>query len=180
MCASCGRLFAEAVEIYRCQDCVHGPLSCSTCVVSDHINTPFHRVDAWLCKRKFWEKCSLANLGLIIDLGHGGQKCPLALTRTRNMTIVHTNGVHDFAVRFCSCLASSPENGTLPEPIQLIRYGLWPASWSVPQTAFSISMLRDYQLLSLQSQLSAHDYFMYLRRKTDNVFPDTIRVPISR
>ena len=63
------------------------------------------------------------------------------------------------------------------EPIQLLSYGLFPGTWAQPRAAFTINGLRDYHLLSLQAQISAHDYIKYLQRTTDNVAPDT--VPVS-
>ncbi|KAI0684999.1 hypothetical protein C8T65DRAFT_712839 [Cerioporus squamosus] len=87
------------------------------------------------------------------------------------MTIVHGHGVGTYQVRLCLC----PQPGTLrktPEPLQLIACGLWPSSWTQPLSAYTLSGLRDYHLLTLQSKISAHDYFAYLRRTTDNVCPE--------
>ncbi|RDX46393.1 hypothetical protein OH76DRAFT_1356133 [Lentinus brumalis] len=89
------------------------------------------------------------------------------------MTIVHDHGIHEYQVRFCLC----PQETTLlkiPEPLQLIHAGLWPGSWSLPSSAYTISVLRDHHLLSLQSQISAFDYVGYLERLTDNVVSDDI------
>ena len=73
------------------------------------------------------------------------------------MTIVHGQGVDVVQVRFCLCMNTSGERKGQPkqppEPIQLIHYGLWPATWKIPQTAFTIGGLRAHHLLSLQSNI---------------------------
>ncbi|EJF55967.1 hypothetical protein DICSQDRAFT_150671 [Dichomitus squalens LYAD-421 SS1] len=89
------------------------------------------------------------------------------------MTIVHDHGIHEYPVRFCPCL--DPETDEpVPEPIQLIHFGLWPGTWKRPESAYTISGLRDHQLLGLQAQMSTHDYFEYLRRTTDMVCPEDV------
>ena len=63
------------------------------------------------------------------------------------------------------------------EPLQLVEMGLYPASWKQPRTAYTITLLESYHLLSLQTHCSAEDFYTYLRRKTDNVAPKA--VPVS-
>ena len=66
----------------------------------------------------------------------------------------------------------------ISEATQLLQMGLYPASWKRPRTAFTLHVLRSYHLLSLQSQISALDYFTYLKRTTDNVAPDSVPVSV--
>ena len=97
------------------------------------------------------------------------------------MTIVHGQGIGEFAVRFCRCYhisGSTDGRTTRPEePLQLVLDGLWPGTWTQPATAFTVSGLRDHQLLTLQSHISTYDYHHYLRRTTDNVCMED--VPVS-
>ncbi|TBU36730.1 hypothetical protein BD309DRAFT_1068674 [Dichomitus squalens] len=48
----------------------------------------------------------------------------------------------------------------VPEPVQLLRFGLFPGTWLRPSTVYTINGLRDYHLLSLQCQITG-----YLRYK---------------
>ncbi|KAH9929939.1 uncharacterized protein BXZ73DRAFT_47793 [Epithele typhae] len=88
------------------------------------------------------------------------------------MTIVDNHGPHKFNVGFCqhTSLNRAPEE----EPLQLLRGGLWPASWEQPRTAFTMSGLRDFELLSLSTQMSTLDYWKYLTRSKDNVLTHRI------
>ncbi len=176
-CDTCGHELLEENRdfVYRCFDCYDPAQECKTCAVTFHRRSPFHRMEEWDPRRGFWQRRSLGELGLVINLGHlHGQSCPLN-RKPRPMTIVHAQGVHPYAVRFCYC--TDKETGcTTPEPVQLIKFGLWPGSWDIPQTAYTLSMMREHHVLSLQSQISSHDYFTYLRRLTDNVCPDTVTV----
>lgn len=60
--------------------------------------------------------------------------------------------------------------------MQIIRAGMWPGSWILPQTVFTMQVLRDFSLLTLQGTISAHDYWQYLIRSTDNIDPHSLPV----
>ncbi|EMD36311.1 hypothetical protein CERSUDRAFT_34378, partial [Gelatoporia subvermispora B] len=151
---------------YRCVDCFLPRVLCKKCTVIMHKHLPFHRQEEWEVGRGFWAGKSLGNLGLIIDLGHGGQKCVAALPEPRRMTIVHSHGVDEIGVRFCACLDDELES--TPAALQLISHGLWPATWEKPVTAFTVEVLKDFHLLALQAQLPAQDFYRYLQRRTNN------------
>ena len=63
------------------------------------------------------------------------------------------------------------------EPYQLIDLGMFPGSWDTPRTVFTENVLREFHLLTLQAHVTAHDFFIYLRRMTDNIAPHM--VPVS-
>ncbi len=176
-CDTCGKEFrADSNDfVYRCFDCHDPAYECQGCALTFHRRNPFHRMEEWDPRRGFWERRSLGELGYVINLGHPhGHGCPLN-RKPRPMTIVHGHGVHPYAVRFCYCTDKATGSCT-PEPVQLIKYGLWPGSWDTPHSAFTISMMRDHHLLSLQAQISSHDFYAYLRRLTDNVCPENVTV----
>ncbi|OCH83973.1 hypothetical protein OBBRIDRAFT_742414, partial [Obba rivulosa] len=156
----------------RCVDCFHPRLLCKMCTLGAHRQNPFHCQEVWDGKQGFWQRESLGQLGLILDLGHRGQKCAVALAEARRMTFVHGHGIDEIRVRFCACVDGDLEG--IPHALQLIAHGLWPGSWDKPQTVFTIELLKDFHLLSLQSQLSAQDFYRYLRRRTDNIQPDQV------
>ncbi|KAI1785592.1 hypothetical protein LXA43DRAFT_899410 [Ganoderma leucocontextum] len=84
------------------------------------------------------------------------------------MTIVHEHGIIEMKVRFCDCIPKG-DKFPIPEPIQLLRFGLFPGTWKEPRTAFTINGLRDYHLLSVQCQITGIDFATYLQQCTDNV-----------
>ena len=176
----CAVLLSSGERVYRCFDCFDSALECQSCAVRSHQRNPFHRYDVWDPALGFWGRKSLGELDgqkLVLNLGHGGGlPCPIGdISVTRPMVVVHAHGIHRFDVRFCRC-TDAKTGEQVPAAIQLIRAGFWPGSWDRPETAYTISGLRDHQLLSFQSQLSTHDYVQYLVRLTDNVCPDDVPV----
>ncbi|KAI0323717.1 hypothetical protein GY45DRAFT_1264149, partial [Cubamyces sp. BRFM 1775] len=154
----------------RCFDCYHAPAVCKECLVASHQQNPFHRVEEWQPSLGFWQRRSLCDLGLVIYLNHNGDVC-YSSPGPRKMTVVHEHGIHAAAIAFCHC-QDDTTGALVPEPLQLIKFGLFPGSWQQPLTAYTINGLRDYHLLSLQSPITALDYITYLRRVTDNVQSD--------
>jgi hypothetical protein len=84
---------------------------------------------------------------------------------------VDRNGIHSSKVRFCSC------RGAVERPLQLVQAGLFPASVTQPQTAFTFAALQHFQMLNLQAKVTAFDYISTLRQITDGV--RTHKVPVS-
>ncbi|KAJ3792282.1 hypothetical protein GGU11DRAFT_862061 [Lentinula aff. detonsa] len=102
-----------------------------------------------------------------IPLGHDGNICPQA-SKPSLMTLVdHDTGVHATKVTFCGCRDSNKWQ-------QLMDANLFPATVAEPQTAFSFRTLRHWQLITLQSKITAYDYVRALRRQTDNVFTGNV------
>ncbi|KAH9919675.1 uncharacterized protein B0H18DRAFT_1001893 [Fomitopsis serialis] len=76
-------------------------------------------------------------------------------------------------VHYCDC-----HNGCdapLERPIQLWRAGLWPASFSRPQTVFTIHTFGFFTQLTFQAKTTAHDFYGTLRRLTSNAFFDDVK-----
>ncbi|EMD32484.1 hypothetical protein CERSUDRAFT_118810 [Gelatoporia subvermispora B] len=166
------RAVAVSEQAYRCVDCFLPRILCKLCSITAHMRDPLHRQEVWDHEQGFWSRVSLGDLGLVLNLGHSGQKCVIAPKDARRMTIVHSHGVVDIGVRFCACLNQELE-GT-PHAVQLIEHGLWPGSWEKPLTVFTIEVLKDFHLLSLQSQMTALDFYRYLQRRTDNIEMDLV------
>ncbi|KAI0706563.1 hypothetical protein C8Q76DRAFT_630169 [Earliella scabrosa] len=161
---------------YRCRDCYSQPDLCSRCILTVHKFSPFHRLLRWDQRQLFWQRASTSELGMRLYAGHGGRPCPLISRRPRMMVIVHEHGVGHYPVSLCECLQQPDSDTTLrtPEPIQLLRLGLYPASWTTPRTAFSLNLMNSYHLLSLQANVTAQDFYTYLTRTADNVRPSTV------
>ncbi|KAI0730475.1 hypothetical protein C8Q76DRAFT_613044 [Earliella scabrosa] len=161
---------AVQAKVYRCFDCYNAHPMCAACIMEDHVANPFHRIEVWDPTLAFWARMSLGDLeAFAINLGHQGEPCSTQ-PNVRTMTIVHEHGIVGMKVRFCACPAPG-ELFAVPEPLQLLRFGLFPGSWKRPETAYTVNGLRDYHLLSLQCQITGIDYATYLRRSTDNVIP---------
>ena len=203
-CFSCGTALAgptpESPPRLKCLDCYSMPHLCLPCLQAVHKLSPFHRLLRWDVPSGFWHKTTTAALGITLYAGHSGRRCPRVSRQPRNMVIVHTHGVMKIAVSFCECtrahageMAGAQESRAghddeqslpredssallTPEPLQLLRLGLYPASWSTPRTAFTLTVMRDFHLLSHQGNVSAHDYFHYLKRLTHNSAPKEVPV----
>ncbi|KAI0054763.1 hypothetical protein BV25DRAFT_1816572 [Artomyces pyxidatus] len=174
VCPTCPTLTGVAQrthdELYRCEECYSSPAVCASCIAANHVHMPFHRIVRWSVQAPYWTAASLYDLKVRVCLGHGGGLCPTITRPARKMTIGVESGFQDATVVFCECVDAHGKR-LIPEPIQLIHYGLFPASWEQPKSAFSIRLLRAFHLLALQSQTTARDFAIYLKRLTDNIVP---------
>jgi hypothetical protein len=153
----------------RCRDCVQPHLMCRTCFVAAHVHQPFHQAVEF--NGNSFERKTLSDLGLQFHLGHEGQPCPVNMAPDKHrLLLVHTNGIHVLNIHYCRCAQS------VPRAIQLWAAGLFPASFKRPQSAFSEHLLRDYNSVTLQGKITAHDYWESIQRKTDNTFSPNAKV----
>ena len=88
----------------------------------------------------------------------------------RVVVIVHTTGVFQHHVRWCSC------PGHAKEDIQLLRLRLFPASNLHPKTAFTFDVLDHFYVDAMECRTSGDSFFQKLRRLTNNAFPDVVPV----
>ncbi|KAF8138624.1 hypothetical protein EV363DRAFT_1394065 [Boletus edulis] len=149
--------------LFRCSDCFDTDMLCSACLLESHQRTPLHHVKQW--NGRYFEKPSLKDLGLRIQLGHPhGDKCyrPIAAVKD-DFVVVHINGVHSVGLDFCGCeLAEQPSR-------QLLRVRWFPASSDKPRTAVTFAVLEQFHLLSFESKVSAYEFYCTLMRLSDNV-----------
>ncbi|KAI0763380.1 hypothetical protein BC629DRAFT_1293991 [Irpex lacteus] len=151
---------------YRCRECVNTCVLCKTCIVEVHTHSPLHFVEYW--NRKCFERCTLAELGLILRLGHSGAACPSSKNAVASsVTIVHTNSIQDVRIMYCDCRLP-PTNGLRARPLQLLAARMWP-------TSYHLSALRYFQQLLFQSKIPAYDFIGTLRRLTDNPFGSDVK-----
>ncbi|KAG2116344.1 hypothetical protein BD769DRAFT_1629842 [Suillus cothurnatus] len=85
-----------------------------------------------------------------------------------SLTIIHSTGVFTHNILWCHC------PGSLQQYLQLLKAGLFPASISRPQTAFTFDALDNFLIDALECKTSASSFFQKLRRLTNNAFPDTV------
>lgn len=161
--------------LYKCQDCVQLPMLCRSCILKEHAHTPFHKAQVWEKDKRYWFTQSIARVGLILNLGHGGQKCRDARDQPRQMVAVHEGGLTSIPVHFCLC-ADKGTGIAVPESIQLLEAGFWPGSWLEPRTMFTLGVLDEHAILSRSAALSTDAFWKYLVRNTDGVDPSTVEV----
>ena len=148
----------------RCLECMQPTLQCTSCIRSAHRHQPFHWVQQQ--KGQYFVRVDLESIGFELCLGHGGHRCKNIATGQppTPMTVVHHNGTHKVNIAWCQC----PDSGDHVD--QLMLHGLFPATLTSPQTAFTFEMLNQAHIHILQSKKSAYDYIWALRRLTNNVF----------
>jgi hypothetical protein len=82
--------------------------------------------------------------------------------------IVHSNGVHNMALVFCTC------HGRESTHNDLMVERLIPTSFTRYRTLFTHAVLDDFRLSNLECKASAYQYFQKLRRQTSPLAPDTV------
>lgn len=176
ICQECQSQLPPGSSMYRCFDCYMPPTLCRYCLVKSHRHNPFHFIQEWETRRRFWLRKPLTALNSVtLELGHDGYQCHYSTTPPRPMCIVSEQGVHRVPVRFCACKDPVTDK-SVPESTQLLRHGFWPASWDKPHTAFTIRLLKDFQLLANQTSTTHYDFYKVMRRKTDNIEPQEVEV----
>ncbi|TCD64122.1 hypothetical protein EIP91_004535, partial [Steccherinum ochraceum] len=161
------------VTLKLAADCVQLPMLCRSCILKEHAHTPFHKAQVWEKDKRYWFTQSVARVGLILNLGHGGQKCRDARDQPRQMVAVHESGLTSIPVHFCLC-ADKGTGIAVPESIQLLEAGFWPGSWLEPRTMFTLGVLDEHAVLSRSAALSTDAFWKYLVRNTDGVDPSTV------
>lgn len=171
VCEMC-KAVVKSGTVYRCRECWDSPVVCRRCMVSSHRRNPLHFVEDWNRERGFWRRTTLYNLGMEIFLGHKGQMCVRSVGPPREICIVGMTGIQEATVGFCRCEGKDD----YLECKQLMDVGLWPATWKVCRTVFSLEVLDHFAQLSTQGNVTAQDFLRTLEQKTDGVLPDTVKV----
>ena len=107
----------------------------------------------------------MQSLGLVIQLGHPlGEACPAPSPSPRASLVIHTNGFHPVTLQYCQCSQLAAAGDTTE---QLIRSELYGATLTDPSTFCTLRVLEYFHLLTLQSKITAYDYYMSLQKLTD-------------
>lgn len=158
-----------------------------SCCVQRHRVLPFHRIEVrisdtmagsalkYLPFNQKWtgssfEKVSLKSLGLVIQLNHS-TVCENPLPCHTSLAIIHTNGIHEVAFRYCGCSrAISPH-------LQLLRRRIYPSSQLNIMTCATFESLNTLHKVSLTTKSSTYDLHRALETLTNNT---GINVPKSK
>lgn len=114
----------------------------------------------------YYEKTTLRDQGLVLNLGHHGSLCPNPGPRYTQLTVADLNGFHKVDVQFCACYV--PDTGVVELWRQLFRMQIYSATRDRPSTAFTFRLLDFYDELSSQGKANLYDYHKTLERVTDN------------
>ncbi|KAF8333820.1 hypothetical protein F5887DRAFT_892938 [Amanita rubescens] len=153
----------EDAGTFKCRDCCGGGrLRCRACIVRMHQDIPLHRIEKWT--GRFFDKDSLQNLGLRVQLGHGGNPCPSPSPGPSTFTVFDTSGYHIVAIDYCAC----PRKDPIDKRTQLLRHGWFPATFSQPNTVFTFDCFDTFHEQTLQGKGNAFDFYHLLLRKTDS------------
>jgi hypothetical protein len=128
----------------------------------------FSRLQMW--NGDFFERITLADLGLVVQLGHNHSPCPSPRHAGAGFTVLHTNGFHHLNISFCDC--SRAEHPRL----QLLQKSWYPATTIAPHTCATFALLHHFHLLSLQSKVSATHFYAALERETENSGVERVKV----
>ncbi|KAF7331582.1 CxC2 domain-containing protein [Mycena kentingensis (nom. inval.)] len=153
---------ATQSAVYRCCNCMHGPLLCKDCIITSHKLNPFHWIEEWT--GTYFKRRSLKSLGVHLQLGHiPGERCLVPHPGHQDFVVIHGNGVHDVAVDFCGCdLHERVDHAT-----QLLRARLYPSSGPRPRTCATFACLDKFHALSLHGKTSTYDYYHALEYRTN-------------
>ena len=79
---------------------------------------------------------------------------------------MHTNGFHPVSIQFCECDKLASAGNRIQ---QLLRYELYPATLDDPTTCATLRLLETFHLLTLQSKVTAYDFYQTLLKMTDRM-----------
>ncbi|KZP03688.1 hypothetical protein FIBSPDRAFT_915265 [Athelia psychrophila] len=158
----CPHCHQGSPPVMRCKDCHGGTMLCAACMVSTHHINPTHRIERW--NGSHFERTTLKDLGLRIQLGHGaGEHCVNPVRPAGDdFVVINCNGVHAVGLDYCGCTSAAKET------IQLLRARLYPTSVQAPKTAATFNVLEFFHLLTFDSKASVFEFYHTLTRRTDN------------
>ncbi|KAJ7460424.1 hypothetical protein B0H11DRAFT_1924017 [Mycena galericulata] len=157
----------------QCYDCTGYAAACSTCFIKAHLRIPFHWAEVWNTLTGFFVRHDISKLGHVIQLGHNGDRCEQP-TGERLFTVVDGNGIHSTRLAFCGCREQPPNKIR-----QLMRSRLFPATTKDPHTAFTVNMLKEFQMHNFESKKAAYDYLGAIRRLSDDSFTADVANPYA-
>ncbi|TRM58348.1 hypothetical protein BD626DRAFT_573568 [Schizophyllum amplum] len=133
---------------------------CLDCCLKRHLCMPLHIIESWT--GAYWEKTTLATLGLVYQLGHGGYPCRHPEERVRRMVVID-QAIHTVHLRYCQCRLSDSATNV----VQLLRNRWYPATAIDPETCATFSSLDFFRQAAVQANVNAHNYIKVLEHQTD-------------
>ncbi|CAK5273727.1 unnamed protein product [Mycena citricolor] len=146
--------------IFKCLHCGVF-LQCKECLLARHATTPLHVIKEW--NGSWWQKTSLAALGLVYQLGHGGLPCVFPAGKVQRLVVIHAPHVHEIQMRYCKCAKSDHADKVQ----QLLRNGWYPATNIDPGTCATFETLESFRLYQTISNMNARDFMTSLEQMTE-------------
>ena len=168
------------VQLYRCTACFNAPVFCAEHIVAAHAAVPFHVLESWSAEDGCWVRTSLRPLNMALALGHQGLTCPFTQlpaakkAATSTLTVVSDHGIFPLDITFCQCKHKGRSDNS--HALQLIRSGLWPASWKQPRTVYTMAVMEHFRSLSAVAHVNAYDFYKHLASLFDDLPPDETKV----
>ncbi|KAE9390037.1 hypothetical protein BT96DRAFT_959877 [Gymnopus androsaceus JB14] len=114
-----------------------------------HWKLPLHWIEEWQINH-FWVT-TLKQLGATYQLGHTpGKACLFPKNAHVDFTVIHTNGIHNVAARFCGCQGPSHIN-----VVQLLQACWFPSTPSDPHTCTTFPCLCLFHHLNCLAKIQA-------------------------
>jgi hypothetical protein len=180
-CAHCACAFdtqdLNSPRIFKCFDCGQF-LQCEACCVSQHQRAPLHVIEVSILVHRlyiniltcgqewnghYWIGSTLAKLGVVYQLGHGGWPCTSPEDTIREMTVIEAPTIHQVKIRYCGCSKSYDADNLE----QLMRNAWYPATVTDPKTCATFRSLESYRLYNVAGNLNVSDFITTLERATD-------------
>ncbi|KAJ7834491.1 hypothetical protein B0H13DRAFT_2426871 [Mycena leptocephala] len=163
-CAHCEAPFdttdPSSLRAFKCYECGEF-LQCEGCCMVNHKRNPLHVIKEW--NGSFWVACTLEQLGLVYQLGHGGFRCPFPDDKVHKMTVIEAPIIHQIAMRYCKCEKSDDADNLE----QLLRNKWYLATVTDPGTCATFRSLEAYRLYNVLGNLNVKDFITSLERATD-------------
>ncbi|KAJ7699815.1 hypothetical protein B0H16DRAFT_1835822 [Mycena metata] len=132
-----------ATSTIRCYDCFQEELYCAACTVGMHRKNPLHVIDAW--DGKIFQRTSLKDLGLRVQLYHEGCVSPVAVD---NFVLLDLGHIHELSVAFCGC----EKRHGMERQKELLRRRWYPATHNTPRTAATFKFLDFFIIQTHQAK----------------------------
>jgi CxC2 like cysteine cluster associated with KDZ transposases len=193
----------KPLALYRCFNCLYSTqLVCLDCCLLQHRCHPFHQIKKWT--GTFFDRSDLGDMGLTINLGHGGNLCPGYKTGLPHTVIDEQRiwdedsnddesleellpGMDSFQQTHGLTFVTS--SGVFKRPVkwcicpnapsthlQLLRMRFFPASLQKPSTAFTFDVLKLFHIDVMESKTAARSFYSKLQRMTNSGFPSSLPV----
>ncbi|KAK7054294.1 hypothetical protein VNI00_003487 [Paramarasmius palmivorus] len=160
VCVACT---TSDASVYRCRDCIGGRLYCKSCIVGMHKDHPYDRVEKW--NGRFFERTTLKDLGLVIQLGHDdGTSCGLRDMARTGFVVVDLDYIQEVSVAYCNCRLESVAGQKWQ---QLMRRELYPGSIEDPYTAFTFRVLNLFHSLTLKGKITLYDFYYSIELRSN-------------
>lgn len=104
---------------------------------------------------------SLKSLGLMIQLNHR-TACENPLPCHSFLNVIHVNGIHEVAFRYCGCSIA------VSQKLQLLRRKIYPASQSNIMTCATFELLDFLHKITHMTKSSTFDLYCALEKVMDN------------